>query len=170
MGEEWFADEGRDGRPTGSGTWRAMGLGRVGPFSLEHEWVDHAMAVLGEIPLVCGNTVSTCSGTDSAFRASSPGGRGLWSRRWRGLSVAAVCEEHDVPLLQLRCVANFTGDRDERRVPHRGGGGEGAAGCGDRVARGVVPGVAGELRPSPLRVGFSPCPNDTFMFHGLVAR
>ena len=69
-----------------------------------------AAARLG-VPIVRGATVSTCSGTDASSRR-------LHERThadletMEGAAVAFVCRQLELPLLHLRAVSNWTGDRD----------------------------------------------------------
>lgn len=56
-----------------------------------------------------GLTVSSCSGTDELSRIR--GGWGAAVESMEGASVAFVCQHHQIPWVQLRCVSNYTGDR-----------------------------------------------------------
>ncbi len=81
----------------------------TGPFPANPRIANDAAAVFGA-PLVRGATVSTCSGADDAARA-------LYRRvhadveTMEGAAVAAVCRRREIPLLQLRAIGNWTGDR-----------------------------------------------------------
>ena len=61
-------------------------------------------------PLVRGVTVSSCSGTDASSES-------MYARThadietMEGAAVAFVCRQRELPLLQIRAVSNWTGDR-----------------------------------------------------------
>ena len=63
------------------------------------------------VPLVPAVTVSTCSGTEasSAEMCQRSGAR---IETMEGAAVAFACARYDVPLVHLRAISNFTGDRD----------------------------------------------------------
>lgn len=81
----------------------------TGPFPANPRIAADAAARLG-VPFVRGATVSTCGGTDELARA-------VWRRThadietMEGAAVAAVCRRREVPLLHLRAISNWTGDR-----------------------------------------------------------
>lgn len=82
----------------------------TGPFPANPRMAAEAAARLG-VPLVRGATVSTCSGVDLLSRQ-------LHERThadvetMEGAAVAAICRRSEVPLLHLRAISNWTGDRD----------------------------------------------------------
>jgi len=88
---------------------RTMGLVDTGPFPAHPRMATEAARQLG-VPLVRGATVSTCSGVD-------PLSRQLHERThadvetMEGAAVAAICRRCEVPLLHLRAISNWTGDR-----------------------------------------------------------
>ena len=71
--------------------------------------------------------------------------------------MAVAAHEFDVDVWIVRGISNVAGDRDVGRV--------GTAGS-DRSSMRTYPGD----RRMKLRVGISPCPNDTFAFHGILER
>lgn len=81
----------------------------TGPFPASPRMAAEAAARLG-CPLVKGATVSTCSGVDALAQ-------GLHARThadvetMEGAAVAAVCRRRETPLLHLRAISNWTGDR-----------------------------------------------------------
>lgn len=88
----------------------AMQLGDVGPFRADTRLLHHAVEHLDATP-VRGVTVSTCSGTE-ATSAAVHERTGAHVESMEGAAVAYVCRQHELPLLQLRAVSNWTGDRD----------------------------------------------------------
>ncbi len=98
---------------------RSQGLVDTGPFPANPRMAADAAARLG-VPLVRGATVSTCSGVDLLSRQ-------LHERThadvetMEGAAVAAICRRCEVPLLHVRAISNWTGDRE------RGGWNLGAA-------------------------------------------
>ena len=88
----------------------AMQLGDCGPFPADPRMSRDAVERLAA-PLVHGVTVSSCSGTDAASE--------LMRQRscadvetMEGAAVAFVCRQLEIPMLHLRAVCNWTGDRD----------------------------------------------------------
>ncbi len=109
IGEDLLADEGvalPDGGFLGLAT---MGLGEVGPFladAIRSQAVARSLAA----PVLRGATVSTCSGNDERSRALAARS-GAQVETMEGAAVLQVCRAFDVPVVQLRCVSNRTGDR-----------------------------------------------------------
>lgn len=109
VGSDRFGDEGVE-TPTGFQDLQALRIGDSGPFPANPRMAQQAAALL-EVPIVRGVTVSTCSGSDAAS-----------SRMWRrsgadvetmeGAAVAYVCRQFELPLLHVRAISNWTGDRD----------------------------------------------------------
>jgi futalosine hydrolase len=60
---------------------------------------------------VRGVTVSTCSGVDSRSRELHRR-TGADVESMEGAAVAYVCQKAEVPLLHVRAISNWTGDRD----------------------------------------------------------
>lgn len=108
VGSERFGDEGVE-TPDGFQDLQALGLGDCGPFPANPRLAQAAAERLGA-PVVRGVTVSTCSGTDQRSEA-------LVRRTaadvetMEGAAVAWVCRQAERPLLQVRAVSNWTGDR-----------------------------------------------------------
>lgn len=81
----------------------------TGPFPASPRMAAEAAARLG-CPQVKAATVSTCSGVDALAQ-------GLHARThadietMEGAAVAAVCRRRETPLLHLRAISNWTGDR-----------------------------------------------------------
>jgi futalosine hydrolase len=82
----------------------------VGPFAAAPELVQFAAQRLA-VPIVRGATVSTCSGVD-ALSAARHEHTAADVETMEGAAVAAVCQRFGVPLLQLRAISNWTGDRE----------------------------------------------------------
>ncbi|MBL8731939.1 MAG: futalosine hydrolase [Planctomycetes bacterium] len=82
----------------------------AGPFPASPRLSQFAAARLG-VPIVRGATVSTCSGSEATSRE-------LYERThadvesMEGAAVAAVCRRREVPLLHVRAISNWTGDRE----------------------------------------------------------
>lgn len=108
VGEDLLADEGVAAED-GFLSLASLGLGAVGPFPADPTRTSAAARVLAA-PVVRGATVSTCSGTDAASQALARRSAAQ-VETMEGAAVAMVCAHHGVPLVQLRCVSNRTGDR-----------------------------------------------------------
>ncbi|HLQ39225.1 MAG TPA: futalosine hydrolase, partial [Planctomycetota bacterium] len=108
VGDDGFGDEGV-ATPDGFLDLAALRLGAVGPFPADADRTAIAASRLG-VPIVRGTTVSTCSGTD-AQSAALAARSGAEIETMEGAAVACVCARLHVPLVQLRCVSNLTGDR-----------------------------------------------------------
>ncbi|MEO6595357.1 MAG: futalosine hydrolase [Planctomycetota bacterium] len=68
------------------------------------------VASLLDVPLVRGVTVSTCSGTEATSeRMAARSGADI--ETMEGAAVAYVCRQLEVPLLHVRAISNWTGDR-----------------------------------------------------------
>jgi futalosine hydrolase len=88
-----------------------MELGTVGPFEMDRRLTARAAEFL-DVPTVRGATVSTCSGTDVRSRDVSER-TGAQVETMEGAAVALACQRLGVPLVQLRCVSNHTGEQRE---------------------------------------------------------
>jgi len=88
----------------------ALGLGDCGPFAASVEHTAAAAATLGA-PGVRGVTVSTCSG-DEATSARMAARSGADVETMEGAAVAEACRLMALPLVQVRAISNWTGDRD----------------------------------------------------------
>lgn len=88
----------------------AMQLGDCGPFGADRRLTDAACERLGA-PRVAGATVSSCSGTDPTSAAMFAR-TGADVETMEGAAVAFVCRKFEVPLLHVRAISNWTGDRD----------------------------------------------------------
>lgn len=116
VGSDVLADEGVEtpdgfvdfGRPREHG----VRLVDTGPFPASPRMAAEAAARLG-CPIVKGATVSTCSGVDGLARRIHER-TGCDVETMEGAAVAAVCRRREVPLLHVRAISNWTGDR------HRG--------------------------------------------------
>lgn len=114
VGSDVLADEGVEtpagfvdfGKPGDHG----MRMVDTGPFPANPRMAADAAARL-LVPIVKGATVSTCSGTDDRSRALCERS-GADIETMEGAAVAAVCRKREVPLLQVRAISNWTGDRD----------------------------------------------------------
>ncbi|MBX3464534.1 MAG: futalosine hydrolase [Planctomycetes bacterium] len=108
VGSDRFGDEGVD-TEQGFQDLQALKLGDCGPFPANPRMAQQAAARLA-VPIVRGVTVSTCSGTEAASAR-------LWQRchadveTMEGAAVAYVCRQFELPLLHVRAVSNWTGDR-----------------------------------------------------------
>ncbi len=69
---------------------------------------------LGGVPVVAGATVSACAGTDALARARRARTRAD-VETMEGAAIAATCAAWGVPWVELRCVGNQTGARDQAR-------------------------------------------------------
>ena len=115
VGTEVLADEGVAtpagfvdlGAPTAGHGQRLVD---TGPFPANPRIAHDAAARLG-VPIVRGATVSTCSGSDDLARVVQRRAHAD-IETMEGAAVAAVCRKREVPLLQLRAISNWTGDRD----------------------------------------------------------
>jgi futalosine hydrolase len=108
VGEERFGDEGvRVSRAVLD--LAAVGQ-EIGPFAADPVRSRKA-ALLLHAPVVRGCTVSMCSGTDESS-AETCERTGADVETMEGAAVALVCRDFTVPLLQVRCVSNWTGDRE----------------------------------------------------------
>ena len=87
-----------------------LGIGEVGPFKADPELTRAAAEILGGIPTVSAATVSTCSATNELAQTSYQRTKSF-IESMEGAAAALVCRRYDIPFLQLRCVSNFTGDR-----------------------------------------------------------
>jgi len=115
VGSDVLADEGVE-TPTGFLDCGApvFGSGQrladTGPFPANPRLAADAAGRLG-VPIVRGATVSTCSGTEAASaRLAQRTHADI--ETMEGAAVAAVCRHRELPLLQLRAISNWTGDRD----------------------------------------------------------
>mgnify|MGYP001361063466 CR=1 FL=1 len=108
VGSDRFGDEGVE-TPTGFEDLNALRLGDCGPFPANPRMTQQAAALL-TAPVVRGVTVSSCSGTETTSQR-------LWRRchadveTMEGAAVAYVCRQFELPLLHVRAISNWTGDR-----------------------------------------------------------
>jgi len=114
VGSDRFGDEGVEtpkgfvdlGSPVfGSG----QRLADTGPFPANPRMAQQAAALLG-VPIVRGVTVSTCSGTDATSQRMHKRS-GADVETMEGAAVAYVCRQLELPLLHVRAISNWTGDR-----------------------------------------------------------
>lgn len=114
VGSDLLADEGVEtpagfidfGHPGEKG----VRLVDTGPFPANPRIAADAAARLA-VPIVRGATVSTCSGTESLSRRLHERSNAD-IETMEGAAVAAVCRRREVPLLHVRAISNWTGDRD----------------------------------------------------------
>ncbi|MFO1077518.1 MAG: futalosine hydrolase [Planctomycetota bacterium] len=106
--DDVFGDEGVE-TPAGFVGIQELGLGSVGPFALSP--LAAAVAEAIGAPLVSAVTVSTCSGSDRTSRAMAERS-GAAIETMEGAAVAVVCARFEVPLVHVRAISNWTGDRD----------------------------------------------------------
>lgn len=109
VGEEVLADEGVTQADGGFIDLATMGLADIGPFAGDPERTRAIAELLG-IPVVRGATVLSCSGHDALAQALAARSRAA-VETMEGAAVYQVCKQLDVPVVQLRCVSNRTGDR-----------------------------------------------------------
>ncbi|HEX6812125.1 MAG TPA: futalosine hydrolase [Planctomycetota bacterium] len=85
-------------------------FGGPSTFPSNPRMAQQAAELLG-VPIVHGVTVSTCSGTEATSermrRRSSADVETM-----EGAAVAYVCRQLELPLLHVRAISNWTGDRD----------------------------------------------------------
>ncbi|MFN3241652.1 MAG: futalosine hydrolase [Planctomycetota bacterium] len=110
VSHDLLADEGVE-TPDGFLDLGSMQLGDCGPFLADPRLARDAAVRLG-CPSVHGLTVSSCSGTDEASRRARQRGGGGDVETMEGAAVAYVCRKLEVPLLHVRAISNWTGDRD----------------------------------------------------------
>jgi futalosine hydrolase len=80
------------------------------PFPANPRMARQASSLLS-VPIVRGVTVSTCSATEATSQTMSRRS-GADVETMEGASVAYVCRQLELPLLHVRAVSNWTGDRD----------------------------------------------------------
>ena len=109
VGSDRLGDEGVE-TPDGFLDLGAMKLGDCGPFPADPR-LARAAADRLQAPCVAGVTVSTCSGTEETS-ARLAGRTGSDVESMEGAAVAYVCRQFERPLLHVRAISNWTGDRD----------------------------------------------------------
>ena len=133
-------------------------------FDLDNQLLRHARQQLPNA--ACGRfvTINCCSGYPQLSADLQQRSGGI-CENMEGAAAAQVCAEFSVPLLELRGISNPTGSRDPQQWD---------------IKAGVMAAQRGLLQllkhwPSPqdktmrtLTLGYSPCPNDTFIFYGLT--
>ena len=108
VGEDCLADEGVQSE-FGFMSLEEMGLGKDDRIPMP----SSATLRFGErigAPVVHGATVSTCSGTDE-LAAARKARWGADVESMEGAAASLVCAAFHVPLVQIRCVSNRTGNR-----------------------------------------------------------
>lgn len=108
-GSDQFADEGVQ-TEQGFRDLGTLGLGEVGPFAADAALLTRLAHSL-DIAIVHGATVSTCSGSE-ALSAALAVRSNADVESMEGAAVAWVCRRLSVPFVQLRCISNWTGDRE----------------------------------------------------------
>ena len=109
VSHDQLGDEGVE-TPDGFLDLGAMQLSDCGPFLSDPRLAKAAVERLSA-PLVHGVTVSSCSGTDASSKRMSARCRAD-VESMEGAAVAFVCRQFEVPMLQLRAISNWIGDRD----------------------------------------------------------
>jgi futalosine hydrolase len=110
VGSERFVDLGVE-TPDGFESLEELGLARMGPFSLDAAATEAAASFL-ECRIVDAVTVAIGSGTDElAEQIGEASGAAV--ENMEGAAVALACAEAEVPLICVRAVSNYVGDRDE---------------------------------------------------------
>ena len=90
----------------------ALGFPPGGPYLADQLLLRRAQDMLPDACVVRGATVSSCSGEDVSSREIAARS-GAMVETMEGAAAALVCARMGVPFLQLRCVSNFTGDREK---------------------------------------------------------
>lgn len=109
VSHDMLGDEGVE-TPDGFLDLGAMQLSDCGPFLADPRLAKAAAEKLSA-PVVHGVTVSSCSGTDAASqRMRERCAADVESME--GAAVAYVCRQFEVPMLHVRAISNWTGDRD----------------------------------------------------------
>ena len=105
-------------------------------------------------------TLSTCTGTSDRAAELDTHYNGL-CENMEGAAAAQVATLHNIPWLEIRGISNIVEDRDLNKwdIPRAA---EAAQKAVHRDPRRV-----GHVRQT-LTIGYSPCPNDTFIFYGLI--
>lgn len=88
----------------------ALGLPSEGPFAMDAAATAIAAQRLA-VRVVDGATVSTCSGTDE-LAVDLAHRTGAEVETMEGAAVALVCARHRVPLVHVRAISNWCGDRE----------------------------------------------------------
>ncbi|THA25837.1 futalosine hydrolase [Streptomyces sp. RKND-216] len=149
-----------------------LGFGRVvhtPPPALVRALADAAGAVTG--PVLTASTVTGTAARAGELAARHPG---AVVEAMEGFGVAEAAAAHDLPVLEVRTVSNPVGprDRDAWRIPE-------ALRALTTAFRAAAPvlgpwpeGPETHKAEAPVRITYSPCPNDTFVFdawaHGRV--
>ena len=113
VGDSVLADEGI-GTAEGFVDLDRCGFGTCGPFAADAALTREAARALG-LPIVRAATVSTCSGEDRAS-ATIAARANAQVETMESAACSLVCAELGVPLLEIRCVSNRTGDRQRGGV------------------------------------------------------
>jgi len=108
VGSDTFGDEGTQTEHEFLDL-QALGLPSSGPFPADAQALAAAARLLA-VPQVAGVTVSTCSGNE-ALSAARAACSGALVETMEGAAVAHVCAQLGRPFVQVRAVANWTGDR-----------------------------------------------------------
>ena len=109
VGSERFIDLGVE-TPDGFESLEDLGLARMGPFSLDAGGTESAAAFL-ECRIVDAVTVAIGSGTDELAQLIGESS-GAALENMEGAAVALACADAEVPLISIRAVSNFVGERE----------------------------------------------------------
>ena len=108
VGSDTFGDEGTQTEHEFLDL-QALGLPALGPFAADGAALAAALCVLA-VPQVAGVTVSTCSGTEATSeRMARRSGADV--ETMEGAAAAYVCRQLELPMLHVRAISNWTGDR-----------------------------------------------------------
>lgn len=100
--------------PGGFESLAAMSIGEVGPWAMNPQMTEAAIEKLG-CKRVDAVTVARGSGTDAAARAIGSRSSVAIERvveSMEGAALAMACQHFGVPMIQLRAISNFVGERE----------------------------------------------------------
>lgn len=101
-------------------------------------------------------TVSTATGTAETSAALIARHPGAVAEAMEGHGVAVAAEALGLPVLELRAISNGRSPRPGRLEDRR---------CNGSINGGSRYTIGGAVMTTELNIAFSPCPNDTFVFH-----
>ena len=101
-------------------------------------------------------TVSTATGTAANAAILALRVPGAAVEAMEGYGVATAAHNRGIPFLEIRTISNQVGPRRPGCLAHW------------RCTAGTSSGKRSHSGGATMRIAFSPCPNDTFIFHALV--
>ena len=107
--EDCLADEGVQ-TELGFRSMVELGLSTSLDCTMDPRLTTQAGSILAAVRQVKGSTVSTCSGNDVVAKALLTRS-GAQVESMEGAAAGIVCQHFKTPMVQLRCVSNYTGDR-----------------------------------------------------------